>query len=156
MRNGEFKVINGIKFTCRNSGDCCRENEIPVTEDEVLRIQDHGWELDQFLVSLTPVSLPGKTKGARIKAFILKKKPFTRDCVFLDEKNYCKIHEYKPFACQMYPFSYEVLDDFLVEVRVHPQSVCSNVQYVLGEKGESIGILQEVYQRLKEKFLREQ
>ena len=156
MKTGKMNIINGVEFACKNSGDCCRENEIPVTEDEIQKIMDHGWELDQFLVSLMPVALPGKTKGTRIKSYILKKKPFTKDCVFLDENNYCKIHEYKPFACQMYPFSYEVIGDYMVEVRVHPQSVCSNVSYIIGEKGESLQILQEVYQRLKEKFLSDQ
>ncbi len=152
LETGEVHIINNIDFGCKSSGDCCRKNEIPVTEKEVERIMDKGWELDQFLESLMPVVLPGKTEGTRIKAYILKKKPFTRDCVFLDEENRCKIHEFKPFACRMYPFSYNVAGKNKIEVRVHAQNVCANVK-LGGTDNRSRNILNDIYMLLKEKFL---
>ncbi len=155
LDTGAFQVLNEVEFACKSSGDCCRMNEIPVTEGEIEAIQEHGWELDQFLVSLSPVVIPGKTDGARIKSYILKKKPFSRECVFLDEHNRCKIHEYKPFACRMYPFSYEVIDKNQIEIRVHVQSVCRNVQAGMTKNGNSMQIMKGIFSLLKDKFLSE-
>ncbi len=130
LRTGDLKVINEISFRCHSTTACCRLHTIPLTENDVLRIEKHGYELFQFLKETSPVLILSKIKkGHYTKAYILKKKPFSNECVFL-ENNKCKIHEFKPIACKLYPFSIrrDEGDEDKVTVIVHPESVCTSVK----------------------------
>ncbi len=149
IESKEVKVINQVNFTCQSSTECCRKHDIPVTPKEVERITDNGFEPDQFLINFTPILINSKTGKSKIKAYVLKKKPFSHDCVFLNEKNLCSIHEFKPFACKIYPFTYEIKDTENIEVRVHQDSVCSSVSVGLNAPSDSINIIRDVYSKVK-------
>ncbi len=118
-----------VWFQCNSTTACCRYHEIPITENDIQRILDNGYELFQFIVEPSPILIKSKMKeGAYTKAYVLKKKPFTTECVFLEDDR-CKIHEFKPTACRLYPFTLRPVDDDpnLVSVIVHPDSVCTSV-----------------------------
>ncbi len=92
-------------WDCHACGECCREYEIHITEEERQRIVDQGWEND-------PV-LKGTTLFTKVKRFSnqykLNHRKSDDGCVFLDEKGLCRIHAKfgepaKPLACRVYPF----------------------------------------------------
>ena len=165
LETGEKKVIQEISFKCHSTTACCRLHTIPLTEEDVLRIEQHGYELFQFLEETSPIIVKSKIrKGNYTKAYILKKKPFTNECVFLED-NKCKIHDFKPIACRLYPFSIRKseVNENIVKVIVHPESVCTSVkkctpleyskQY--DEKEDEVmgsqQILEYIYEIIKEK-----
>ncbi len=118
-----------VWFQCNSTTACCRYHEIPITEKDIQRILDNGYDLFQFIVEPSPILIKSKMKeGAYTKAYMLKKKPFTTECVFLEDGK-CKIHEFKPTACKLYPFTLRPVEENhdLVSVVVHPDSVCLSV-----------------------------
>ena len=118
-----------VWFQCNSTTACCRYHEIPITERDIQRILDNGYDLFQFIVEPSPILIKSKMKeGAYTKAYVLKKKPFTTECVFL-ENGKCKIHEFKPTACRLYPFTLRPVEgnSDLISVVVHPDSVCASV-----------------------------
>ncbi len=125
--DNKIEVVRDIFFECNNCALCCKINEIPVIEKDITRILDHGYELDQFLKELSPVLIRShQKKDSFIKAYFLKKKPFVKECVFLDEDEKCKIHKYKPLSCSIYPFAVRKDDESLLVI-VHPKSVCASI-----------------------------
>ncbi|MCH8907770.1 MAG: hypothetical protein IH840_11835, partial [Candidatus Heimdallarchaeota archaeon] len=52
-----------ITFSCTSRIECCSNLTIPVTDFDVDRILDHGYELDQIVTELSPIILP--IKGTR-------------------------------------------------------------------------------------------
>ena len=132
--NNKIEVVRDIFFECNNCALCCKINEIPVIEKDITRILDHGFELDQFLKELSPVLIRShQKKDSFIKAYILKKKPFVKECVFLDENEKCKIHKYKPLSCCIYPFAVRKGDEGLLVI-VHPKSVCASIDMDVNKK----------------------
>lgn len=122
----EIIILTEMQLSCKNSTNCCRKNTIPVLEEDIQRIMDAGYELDQFIDGLSPVLVPDKTGNGLLKAYLLKKKPYSDECVFL-QGNLCSIHAVKPFACKIYPFYYEYLGNTELLLKIHPQNVCENV-----------------------------
>ncbi|MCK4845356.1 MAG: YkgJ family cysteine cluster protein [Candidatus Heimdallarchaeota archaeon] len=132
--NNKIEVVRDIFFECNNCALCCKVSEIPVIEKDITRILDHGYELDQFLKELSPVLIRShQKKDSFIKAYILKKKPFVKECVFLDENERCKIHKYKPLSCSIYPFAVRKGDEGLLVI-VHPKSVCASIDMDVNKK----------------------
>ena len=132
--NENIEVVNDIFFECNNCAICCKINEVPVTEKDITRILDHGFELDQFLKELSPVLIRShQKKDSFIKAYFLKKKPFVKECVFLDENQKCKIHKYKPLSCCIYPFAVRKDDESFLVI-VHPKSVCVSIDMDVNKK----------------------
>ncbi|MHA2502305.1 MAG: YkgJ family cysteine cluster protein [Candidatus Kariarchaeaceae archaeon] len=133
---GEINLLTGsvtpntsfpMKFTCTSRVDCCSRLSIPVTEPEIDRIVKAGYELDQIIRDSSPVILnPSSNVGRQQKAYILKKKPFDGTCTFLEEKM-CSIHEIKPIACRLYPFSLNIMSEEQIEVIVHEGQVCQSI-----------------------------
>ncbi len=98
-------------------------------------MDENGVETFQALESLSPVLIPSKNvKGNFIKAYILRKKPFTNECAFLMEKNLCKIHEFKPLSCSIYPFALRKASDDVIEAIIHPNCVCKAIKVNVSEK----------------------
>lgn len=88
-------------WDCQACGNCCREYEVAVTEEERQRILGQGWDQEPGFAGLT--------------LFVHKHGQYTLNqrangaCVFLNEQGRCRIHakfgsEAKPFACRLYPF----------------------------------------------------
>jgi lysine-N-methylase len=92
-------------WDCQSCGDCCRELEAVITDEEKRRIE----ELD---LAGDPEIAPGpwfvRRGGWWSKSWALKHRP-EGGCVFLTAGNHCRLHErfgpeVKPFACRLFPF----------------------------------------------------
>ena len=90
-------------WDCHQCGDCCRTYAVRVTAEEKDRILKQGWMSDPEFAGQEPLKLDKATGEYTLNQ--------TADgaCVFLGEKNLCRIHAKfgmaaKPFACRLYPF----------------------------------------------------
>ncbi|MHA2251244.1 MAG: YkgJ family cysteine cluster protein [Candidatus Kariarchaeaceae archaeon] len=146
---------NYIFFQCQSRIECCSKLNIPVSEFDIAKIEERGFELDQIIESLSPFILPSKTPfGVTEKAYKLKSKPFDDTCTFLiDDK--CSIHEYKPFACKIYPFSLDILDENRIVILIHQERLCKSI--ISADKSTSNNfklvksIFEEISQNLKDR-----
>jgi lysine-N-methylase len=92
-------------WDCQGCGNCCRDYQITVTEEERQRILTQGWE--------------GRPEMGGLPLFIRAGPPWARhyrlnhreggSCVFLSPEGRCRIHERfgatsKPLPCRLYPF----------------------------------------------------
>lgn len=126
--DGEIIILREIFFECTSCTDCCKLNNIPVTEKDILKILDNGIEVDQIIEEMSPILIPSKNiNEGFIKAYILRKKPFVNECVFLQQNSLCKIHPFKPLSCQMYPFSVRRKDEGFVVI-IHPDCICNYIR----------------------------
>ena len=133
----EFEEINVVKhifFECTCCTKCCQLNNIPVTEPDIRLMQDNGIEIDQMIETMSPVLIANKNleRNGLIKAYILRQKPFVRECAFLEENRLCKVHDFKPLTCQLYPFSVKRNEDKLYVI-VHPKNICEHIEIEVEE-----------------------
>ena len=98
------------------------------------------------LESYTPILMPPsiKSDNYRVKAYIIKRKPYSHECYFLDEETLCKIHHVKPFACKIYPFSLRPNDDESVKILIHAESVCKFIFDAEEEESNTKTIVKEI------------
>ena len=123
-----------IKFACASTTECCSNLKIPVTDFDIKRIEDQGYGIDQIVESLSPQLLLPKTEFGNIeKNYWIKRNPFTNTCTFLED-NLCKIHEFKPFACSVFPFSLKYESKEIVTVKIHPSNLCKTISITLPQK----------------------
>ncbi len=140
----QVEVLIDKHFVCVSCARCCRENKIPASEQDLLRMQENGIDLGVALEVLSPVLISSQTlTDARFKAYVLRQKPYTGGCAFLEEDNLCRIHDFKPLACKIYPFSVRPAEDGKVFLFEHPSSVCENV-FVPSEHENRPGNLHEI------------
>ncbi len=90
-------------WDCHQCGDCCRTYVVRVTAEEKDRILKQGWMADPEFKGKEPLRFD-KASGE----YSLNQSD-DGACVFLGEKNLCRIHAKfgmaaKPFACRLYPF----------------------------------------------------
>jgi lysine-N-methylase len=91
-------------WDCHSCGNCCRELQVHVSDEERLRIEALGWDEPDL---------------KHVRLFVRHGPPWRRrtalnhrpegGCVFLGEGNRCRIHERagaeaKPLACRLFPF----------------------------------------------------
>lgn len=92
-------------WDCHVCGNCCKEYQVAISEEEKQRIEAQGWENDpaiagaplferRGLLGFGPTQLHRRADGS---------------CVFLSEEGRCRIHEKfgpeaKPLFCRLYPF----------------------------------------------------
>ena len=149
--SGKIEVVRHFFFECICCTDCCSLNNVPLTERDIDRLMDNGIELDQAFEEMSPVLIASKDleKGF-IKAYIMRKKPFVNECVFLEEKGLCRIHQFKPIACRLYPFSIRKTDEGY-EAIVHPKNVCNFIELdVKEERSNTIEIVEKLMNTLFE------
>lgn len=102
MKTRNYPLESGTPCKRHKCIKCCVETEMPLTETDIKRISGLGYKLEEFTVR----------DGKRFK---LKNK--NGKCVFLTE-NGCKIYNYRPEGCRLYPLIYDesinkpVLDDY--------------------------------------------
>src|SRR5687768_11677489 len=103
MSSPDFVILDNLRFTCSQCGDCCRAWNVPVGPAEVARIEALDWRDKAPDLAGAPATVPSaapSTKGRRR----LARHP-DGACVFLGERNQCRIHEHfgeeaKPLACR--------------------------------------------------------
>jgi len=147
---GEITVSeNYVSYSCSFSTDCCGNNTffVPVTDMDIERIENHGYEIDQIVKDLSPELRFAQDNTAE-KNYWIKRKPFTGKCTFL-EGNKCSIHEFKPFACRIFPFQLIGNDDESYTVAIHQSNLCKSVRAVPKEEAENYELLQGLLEEVQ-------
>ncbi len=121
-------------WDCRACGDCCRELEAVITDDEKRRLEALDLAGDPEVGAgpwFSRVSWWSKT-------WRLKHRP-EGGCVFLTSGNHCRLHErfgadVKPFACRLFPFLLNPAGDhWRMGVRFSCPSAAENKGRPLGD-----------------------
>lgn len=108
-----FKKENELDFACQSCANCCRYFNINITHLDIKRILENRPDLTSNDFVYFTQSDPKEDESESFistygkRDISLKKKPNSQDCVFLDEKNMCSIHDFKPIVCRVWPFSLE-------------------------------------------------
>ncbi|WP_290623756.1 MULTISPECIES: YkgJ family cysteine cluster protein [unclassified Archaeoglobus] len=88
----DFKDSEEVYVKCLKNGSycgkCCIETEMPLTEEDLSRIESLGFSREEFSVSDGDILRLRNVKGK---------------CYFLDERNACRIYEHHPEGCRLYP-----------------------------------------------------
>jgi len=85
-----------VHFECRFCLDCCRGRFIYLTLYDIKRIAEKGHDVEGFIML--------SMDSGKIR-FVLSYREWDLGCIFQDlETGKCKIHEYNPLVCQLYPF----------------------------------------------------
>ena len=96
MRFEPRPLTRDVNFECKFCLDCCRGRFIYLTLSDIEKIINHGHDPQEFML-LT-------AEGERIR-FVLAYREWDLGCIFHDpETGKCKIHDYNPLVCQIYPF----------------------------------------------------
>ena len=74
-----------MKYGCFK---CCIKTEMPLTEDDIRRIESLGYRREQFVV---------------VKGGIPRLRNKNGKCVFLGEDGKCIIYKHRPLGCRLYP-----------------------------------------------------
>jgi Fe-S-cluster containining protein len=102
----EGKLSNGSPCIRHDCIACCIETEMPLTEDDLKRIEKLGFARVDFTLKAE-----GETR--------LKNK--AKHCFFLEDAR-CKIYENRPEGCRIYPLVYDVDSHKFVYDTVCPYS----------------------------------
>lgn len=91
------------QWDCGSCGNCCRGSVIPLSDDDLRRIESQDWDAHPDFALVRTIIRPGWF-GKRHQLA----KRADGSCVFLTQDNRCRIHEEhgpdaKPLVCQMYP-----------------------------------------------------
>jgi len=95
-----FKKLCG---SCSQQG-CCTSSASPLLfPDDLEKLRTTGKSEEEYIQHI-------EIKGKKFKA--LKKKGNSNTCIFWDEeKQNCSVYDKKPFECNAFPFSLELVDD---------------------------------------------
>jgi len=102
-------------FLCDRCSKCCRTHRVPITTDDLRRLQRFSGLSPEHIAELLPaeaLDLEGEPEcllqlreGSRLLA--LRHEPSSSgetQCVFLSDTEGCTAHEARPQACRTYPF----------------------------------------------------
>lgn len=131
IATGEVTVTQAylVEWSCCMNGACCTRLNIPVTDFDIERIENHGYELDQIISEQSPfIRMPKNVFGSVEKNYPIKRKPYDNTCTFLKNDGLCGIHEFRPFACRIFPFQYRFEDNDIVRVTIHESNYCHQVK----------------------------
>lgn len=92
-------------WDCHVCGNCCKEYQVTVTDEERRRIEAQGWETDPALADLPLFVRRGPWWRRRYQLA----RRGDGSCVFLSDQGRCRIHERfgaeaKPLPCRLFPF----------------------------------------------------
>ena len=96
--SGRSPRLPELRLNCRlpdgrYCAKCCYNTEMPLTREDIERIEMLGYPRSYFVV-LGPDSVP-------------RLRNINGHCVFLDpETGKCRIYEYRPLGCRLYPLVY--------------------------------------------------
>lgn len=86
-----------LKVNCKINdkycGKCCYNTEMPLVPEDISRIEELGYSREFFVDDSSGIPRLRNING---------------HCVFLDPAtNACKIYEYRPIGCRLYPLVYD-------------------------------------------------
>jgi lysine-N-methylase len=92
-------------WDCHVSGNCCKEYQVAITEEERQRLLAQGWEREPEFLKTPLIVAKG---SAWSRQYHLFHHP-DGGCVFLSPQGRCRIHERfgfeaKPLPCRLFPF----------------------------------------------------
>lgn len=106
-------LARGVRFRCRQCGDCCRSSPVTLSPEEAARYEARDWS---ELGILGPVVLWRRDAGTSVPRLARR-----RDgaCRFLGEDGLCEVHRHlgeaeKPLACRLYPYVLSPGEDHVV------------------------------------------
>src|SRR4051794_15373784 len=90
-------------WDCHQSGSCCKEYQVTVSDEERKRIEAQGWDRNADLGGLEPFKRIGPPWKRRYQL----NHRADGSCVFLSEQGRCRIHERhgfqtKPLPCRLF------------------------------------------------------
>lgn len=81
-----------MAIACAKCGKCCELQMVALSESDIDRIVLRGYKLEEF---------------AEFRDGFWRLKEHGGPCVFLDRRTgLCRIHEFKPATCRLYPVIY--------------------------------------------------
>jgi Fe-S-cluster containining protein len=121
----------GFRFKCtRCAALCCKLGGPALTKEDVERIKDAGYRETDFLET---------TNGNRSSALLSDDMKSGKDgsCVFLEFDNKldcykCRIYDFRPLLCRLYPFSFEIEDSNRAVLKFIP--CCTGLNNPEGER----------------------
>ncbi len=92
-------------WSCQATGTCCKEYRVTLSDDEVRRITEQGWDVERDLEGHEPFLRTGPPWARKV----LLNHRADDSCVFLGPEGRCRIHERhgyeaKPLPCRLFPF----------------------------------------------------
>lgn len=127
-------------WDCHQTGTCCKEYQVTITEEEAKRIEAQGWDTQADLDGLPMFKRSGPPWARRI----LLNHRADGSCVFLSEQGRCRIHERfgfatKPLPCRLFPFVLvPVYDHWRVGMRFACPSAAANKGRTLPEHDDDL------------------
>lgn len=135
------------KYSCHSCGNCCRQHEILVTEEERQRILGQNWtEADGVPAGMKAFVRVG---GLFSKRYRLANRE-DGACVFLDKNNRCRIHgkfgeAAKPLPCRIYPFAFHPAGEKIaVSLRFSCPSVAGNDGKPIEQHRQDLQVLRDL------------
>lgn len=81
-----------MTFKCLRCGKCCLNTEMPLTREDVERLELLGYRREEF---------------AEPRGGLLRLRNVDGHCYFYDpDTRSCKVYPYRPEGCRVYPFIY--------------------------------------------------
>ena len=97
-----------ISFSCNQCGSCCREMDVPLSHQDVIRIVEAKTEFDiETFVTLHPTSKENPDSillYGEYQEMYISNKLSDNSCLFLKD-NVCSIYNYRPNPCRIWPIS---------------------------------------------------
>ncbi len=99
-------MAKGLRFACKQCGDCCRDFPVSLSPAEVERYDARDWAP----VFGHPTFVHEHATHGGLRGQFLRRKP-DGTCIFLGPDSLCEVHRHfgeadKPLACRMYPFTF--------------------------------------------------
>jgi len=102
------------ELICTNCSRCCKEWTVPIVESDIDNIKS-ALNIDNVenIIEVGPLMemeinyFNGGNiwcNGLEGKLILKLKKNSNNVCIFWDEQNKCKIYEYRPACCQIFPY----------------------------------------------------
>ncbi len=110
----------------RFCGKCCFDTEMPLTEEDLRRIEGLGYVKDEFSIR------DGETRRLR---------NVNGRCYFLDDENRCVIYEHRPEGCRLYPAVFD--GEKVVVDKICPK--WREVKVCEGAKKRLLRLIERVY-----------
>jgi len=115
------KRVKNTKFECINCGTCCKTAEIMLSNREIGGIS-HSIKMEKidFINKYLKIKTIEKEKRIEDRLYKIEgevyviKKIIDGTCPFyeeIDKTSRCKIYEYRPIVCRLFPFTWEYFSD---------------------------------------------